>query len=410
MTDQQHPTSDDELLSAYLDGELTGDELARAERLLAEEPSRRQLVDELRQMGDELRKLPRTPLGDGFPERVLRSAERRLLAESALSASRPNKRQARWRHMRALVYAGVSLAAGLLIALVSWPPRLEQREVPVPLALHDRELDQLARLESAPAEQRSSSPMLSQPGTAGGVAGSRAAPAPVEALTLLAHDKALRQALARRGLDAYAGQIEREMLDEQTKLPAAADVSIWLCEARPEAVAHQQFKRVLSEHGLRVVQRERFASQAPAGAAASDLVTPPMTVLVAGNRQQLEAAIAELRGMPGFVQQLVSLGRHKIQSLGEQERPEPATGENASAARLSTATRRAAGKPASSATEEPMAKRAQPIAKAEQPTRMGFEAADQPTVIALFILQWRPVPATAPSPGAPSSAAKANPE
>ncbi len=41
-------STDDELLSAYLDGELSGEELLRAERLLAERPECRQLVDELR--------------------------------------------------------------------------------------------------------------------------------------------------------------------------------------------------------------------------------------------------------------------------------------------------------------------------------------------------------------------------
>ena len=37
----------DELLSAYLDGELTAEEQAEAERLLAASPAARQLLDEL---------------------------------------------------------------------------------------------------------------------------------------------------------------------------------------------------------------------------------------------------------------------------------------------------------------------------------------------------------------------------
>lgn len=74
-----HPT-DDELISAYLDGELSGEELLRAERMLEERPECRQLVEELRAIGGGLRDLPRYSLDDDFADRVLRRAEREMLS------------------------------------------------------------------------------------------------------------------------------------------------------------------------------------------------------------------------------------------------------------------------------------------------------------------------------------------
>jgi len=72
--------TDDELISAYLDGELSGEELLRAERMLEERPECRQLVEELRAIGGGLRGLPRHKLDDDFADRVLRRAEREMLS------------------------------------------------------------------------------------------------------------------------------------------------------------------------------------------------------------------------------------------------------------------------------------------------------------------------------------------
>ena len=70
----------DELLSAYLDGELSDEERAEVERLLAASPENRQLLDELRTLSASLRALPRYELEPDFGQRVLRRAERKMLA------------------------------------------------------------------------------------------------------------------------------------------------------------------------------------------------------------------------------------------------------------------------------------------------------------------------------------------
>lgn len=62
----------EELLSAYLDGEVTADERARVERWLAESSELRQLRDELVAMRAEIQSLPRQTLGHDLAAAVMR--------------------------------------------------------------------------------------------------------------------------------------------------------------------------------------------------------------------------------------------------------------------------------------------------------------------------------------------------
>ena len=66
-----------ELLSGYLDGELTAAEQARVERLLADDPSARQLLDEFRTLGSTLRSLPREKMNQDLSAQVLLAAAQR---------------------------------------------------------------------------------------------------------------------------------------------------------------------------------------------------------------------------------------------------------------------------------------------------------------------------------------------
>ncbi|MFO0899642.1 MAG: zf-HC2 domain-containing protein [Pirellulales bacterium] len=74
---------DDDLISAYLDGELSPAETAEVEKLLAESPEARQLLEDFRALGTGLRGLPKLHLDEGFRDRVLRQAERSTLAGNA---------------------------------------------------------------------------------------------------------------------------------------------------------------------------------------------------------------------------------------------------------------------------------------------------------------------------------------
>jgi anti-sigma factor RsiW len=73
----------DELLSAYLDGEVTAGERELVERALREIPAVRQSLEELRRLQDGVRSLPRYHLEPDFCQGVLRQAERAMLSPSA---------------------------------------------------------------------------------------------------------------------------------------------------------------------------------------------------------------------------------------------------------------------------------------------------------------------------------------
>lgn len=74
---------ENELFSAYLDGELTADEQASVERLLASSPAARQLMDELRALSSTLQSMPTYALEEDLTSAVLRAAERRVLGQKA---------------------------------------------------------------------------------------------------------------------------------------------------------------------------------------------------------------------------------------------------------------------------------------------------------------------------------------
>jgi hypothetical protein len=73
--------SQNELLSAYLDGELTAGQRAQVEQLLATKPAARKILEELRALSATLKSLPRQKVGENLSEIVLRTAKLRMLTE-----------------------------------------------------------------------------------------------------------------------------------------------------------------------------------------------------------------------------------------------------------------------------------------------------------------------------------------
>jgi hypothetical protein len=77
----------DELVSAYLDGEVTAAEQAQVEERMAVNPEFRQLVEELRGLRTNFEVLPQHRLPADFAERVLRRAEQEMLLGATDSAA-----------------------------------------------------------------------------------------------------------------------------------------------------------------------------------------------------------------------------------------------------------------------------------------------------------------------------------
>jgi len=69
---------ENELLSAYVDGELTAEEQAQVERLLAADPAARQLVDELRALSSSVKALPKHTIGRDISQQVVARAKRQM--------------------------------------------------------------------------------------------------------------------------------------------------------------------------------------------------------------------------------------------------------------------------------------------------------------------------------------------
>jgi hypothetical protein len=111
----------DELLSAYIDGELTAEEQAEAERLLAASPAARQLLDELRAVSATLQSLPQMKVGEDLSQQVLRVAERRMLTEGepADAAPAPLSRTLlrRFINRRSMVWLGLTAAIAAMIVV-----------------------------------------------------------------------------------------------------------------------------------------------------------------------------------------------------------------------------------------------------------------------------------------------------
>ena len=78
---------DEELLSAYLDGELSPQEKLHVEQWLSRDPEARQLLDRLRRQRELLASLPRSRCPRDLAPLVLEAAERRILLEGISSAA-----------------------------------------------------------------------------------------------------------------------------------------------------------------------------------------------------------------------------------------------------------------------------------------------------------------------------------
>lgn len=120
--------SREELIGAYLDDELSSDERARAEKLLAENADLRQMLEELQVLRARLQALPRQSLPADFSQRVLQRAEREMLLGTTAAAAphaavlsreeqAPTTISMNRRWVRPLVYAGFAAAAALLIGI-----------------------------------------------------------------------------------------------------------------------------------------------------------------------------------------------------------------------------------------------------------------------------------------------------
>ncbi len=115
----------EQLISAYVDGQLTGDELAQAEKLITENPHLAELAEQWRAQGQQISELPRFQLDAGFAERVLAAAKENRAANA--NAKQANTIPSSPKTLpsipggRSAFVSIVALAAMLLLTLFVFP-------------------------------------------------------------------------------------------------------------------------------------------------------------------------------------------------------------------------------------------------------------------------------------------------
>jgi hypothetical protein len=196
---------DTELLSAYLDGELTAAEQAKVERLLAADPSARRVLDDWRALRAAMQALPQQKLGEDLSRHVLRIAERRLLTtgEPGDAAPVPPARSILRRIVtpRAVAWASLAVGIALIISVYEQHNRIVEADKQlgankeVAVALHARPHDMPSKKPEtaakpcgpAPAMRAASRPEDSAPSLVGETVEAKNTPATEAAK---AHEKA----------------------------------------------------------------------------------------------------------------------------------------------------------------------------------------------------------------------------
>jgi len=124
MNDERQHDLNDELLSAYLDDELSAEERALVESRLTADPTARQMLEQLRHISQTVRGLPQEKVGRDLRETILRRVEAtKAGAQSATSTSDSAAKQhidslptfTIGRTRRGWIWASLAVAAGLLI-------------------------------------------------------------------------------------------------------------------------------------------------------------------------------------------------------------------------------------------------------------------------------------------------------
>ena len=160
MTDEPN-NIDDELLSAYLDNELTPEERARVDERLAADPAARQLLEQLQAVSRAVKDLPPAPLGSDIRDTVLRRAERAMLisnpADSGKNAAARGAsltdappRFTIGRSVRGWVWAGIATAAAL--AIMAFESN-SNRDEKLPETVAERRTESADRIAASPERE-----------------------------------------------------------------------------------------------------------------------------------------------------------------------------------------------------------------------------------------------------------------
>jgi hypothetical protein len=121
---ENQPELDDELLSAYLDDELSVEERAAVEARLANDPDAQHLLHQLRAVSQSVQMLPLEPVGRDLRAEILRRAEAHQSGGGGESDSKSagvgdiSPRVTIFGSRRSWIWASLAVAAGLMIMVL----------------------------------------------------------------------------------------------------------------------------------------------------------------------------------------------------------------------------------------------------------------------------------------------------
>lgn len=257
MTDdrRQHEI-DDELLSAYLDGELSAAERAAVERRLAADPAARQLLEELRGASRALQSLPREVVGRDLSEAIVeRVVGGRVSVFDGKAHSPPETdggvlpKLTIGRSRRGWVWASVAVAAALLIMFLQSGNRQEE----------PGNLSAVAQRERTPAELRAAkgaTPSEEALAEVRALERGDATTAPRDEVQPPASALAAGPAPAARSAEGRGAELGQPLAlgAAATNEPTGADEPLLVVRlvARREAIEQKKFERLLAENGITI--------------------------------------------------------------------------------------------------------------------------------------------------------------
>lgn len=274
--------ADQELLSAYLDGEVAGPERLRAETLLHSDPAARQYLAEL----ESIRRAVREQPAESLPAEYAASILQRISATNTTDhhpvtrddAARPSEAGA-WfgasgRGWRPLAYAALATAAALVVMFLS--PR-RTAELAVNTATKDTAQQHAARQDEEAAPHR-----------------------PAPAMAPAAVPPSAEYSAPDAQMRARKSRVEPAQEPESMPLTAesAALPQLFVAEATVASTddARQALEAALSKQGLRATS---------ASLAANDKARAAAVVLrVAADRAQLDRVLASLESAGGPLRSL----------------------------------------------------------------------------------------------------------
>jgi anti-sigma factor RsiW len=278
MNEAEQHEIDDELLSAYLDDELSTEDRALVEDRLAADPAARQTLEQLRSVSQSVRDLPTESIGHDLSDAILERAAAARAARPQSAAPSPQLPSVTiGRTTRGWVWASAAIAAAVLIMVLQ--PNDERRaelpdiaqkseprtEAPAP---PNRQLAENGRAASAmeseglPASDASAprSPAARSVGQAGLVESDRpsdpAAPSSEPAITSgqlePGHVALESQSDAHTELPLAAAPPAAEQPSGGTMAATTQPIVVRVL-AKRTAVENKAFESLLQEHGVDVV-------------------------------------------------------------------------------------------------------------------------------------------------------------